>query len=195
MGELAAARGHLEAAVEVERVSQWAFFLTQHLIVLGTLDRLDGNLAAARARGEEALEVAQRLGSGWMQAGAECLLGRLALAAGEATEAERHIHGALGRLVARGFTIDVPECLDILAAVAATQESFEETARLLGAAEAGRQRLGIVRFPPEPEFWSPAVYRSVISPWKRPHIPSPHQWPPERRWISVGSPGVPQPAS
>jgi DNA-binding CsgD family transcriptional regulator len=101
-----------------------------------------------------ALEVARRLGSGWMQANAERLLGRLALAAGEATQAERYVHDALGRLVAKGFALDIPECLDVLAAIAATQESFQEAARLLGAAAAGRQRLGIVRFPPEPEFWA-----------------------------------------
>jgi hypothetical protein len=89
-----------------------------------------------------------------MQANAELLLGRLALAAGDATEAERYIHDALGHLVAKGFALNIPECLDTLAAIAATQENFEEAARLLGAAAAGRQRLGIVRFPPEPEFWT-----------------------------------------
>jgi tetratricopeptide (TPR) repeat protein len=154
LGKLAAARGNLETAVEVERVSGFAYYLTWALAALGTLERVDGNLDAARTRGEEALEVAQRLGSGWMQAGAERLLGRLALAAGEASQAERYIHDALGRLEAKGFAIDIPECLDALAAVATTQESFEEAARLLGAAAAGRQRLGTVRFPPEPKFWA-----------------------------------------
>jgi DNA-binding CsgD family transcriptional regulator len=98
--------------------------------------------------------VAQRLGSGWLQAGAERLLGQVALAAGAATDAERYVHHALGRLAAKGFEIDIPECLDVLAAVAATQESYEEAARLLGAAAAARARLGVVRFPAEPEFWS-----------------------------------------
>ena len=89
-----------------------------------------------------------------MQAGAERLLGRLALTAGETTDAERYVHDALGRLGVKGFALDIPECLDVLAAAAATQESFKEAARLLGAAAAARARLGIVRFPPEPEFWS-----------------------------------------
>ncbi len=89
-----------------------------------------------------------------MQANAERLLGRLALAAGEAAEAEQYINDALGRLMAKGFALDIPECLDALAAAAAAQESFEEAARLLGAAAAGRERLGIVRFPPEPQFWA-----------------------------------------
>jgi predicted ATPase/DNA-binding CsgD family transcriptional regulator len=153
LGELPAARGHLETAVDVERRSGFVYLLTWHLAALGTLERVDGNLDAAAARGEEALEVARRLGSGWMQANAERLLGRLALVAGKTTDAERHIHNALSRLVAKGFAIDIPECLDVLAAIAATQESFEQAARLLGAAAAGRRRLGIVRLPPEPEFW------------------------------------------
>ncbi|MGH3977075.1 MAG: hypothetical protein ACRDS9_27735, partial [Pseudonocardiaceae bacterium] len=153
LGQLTAAREHLQTAVDVDRPG-FAYALTWDLAALGTLDRLDGNLHAARIRGEEALAVARRLGGGWMKAGAERLLGRLALVAGEATEAERYVHDALGRLVAKGFAIDIPECLDVLGAVAATQESFEEAARLLGAAAAGRQRLGIVRFPPEPQFWA-----------------------------------------
>ncbi|MGH3775149.1 MAG: LuxR C-terminal-related transcriptional regulator [Pseudonocardiaceae bacterium] len=154
LGEIPAARRHLEAAVEAERRSGSVYLLTWHLAALGTLERIDGNLAAAHDHAEEALEVPRGLGSGFMQANAECLLGRLALAAGEAAEAERYVHDALGRLVAKGFAVAVPECLDVLAAVAAAQESFEEAARLLGAAAAGRQRLGIVRFPPEPQFWA-----------------------------------------
>ncbi|MCA1705218.1 MAG: LuxR C-terminal-related transcriptional regulator, partial [Actinobacteria bacterium] len=154
MGEFPAAREHLQTAVEAGRRSGFTYLLSWHLTALGTLERVDGNLDTAHRCAEEALEMARRLGSGWMQAGAERLLGRLALAVGEARQAERYVHDALGRLVAKGFALDVPECLDILAAIAATQESFEEAARLLGAAATGREQLGIVRFPPEPEFWS-----------------------------------------
>jgi tetratricopeptide (TPR) repeat protein len=154
LGELPAARRHLETAVEAGRRSGHAYQLCGHLVVLGTLERIEGNLNAAHRCAEEALEMARRLENGYMQATAELLLSRLALTAGDATEAERYVHDALGHLVAKGFTLTIPECLDILAAIAATQESFEEAARLLGAAAAGRQRLGIVRFPPEPEFWA-----------------------------------------
>lgn len=154
LGELPTARGHLQAAVEVERRSGFAYLLAWHLAALGTLERIDRNPDTAYQCAKEAWEVARRLGSGWMQAAAERLLGSLALAAGQAAEAERYVHDALGRLVAKGFAIDIPECLDMLAAVAAAQDSYEEAARLLGAAAAGRQQLGIVRFPPDSEFWS-----------------------------------------
>jgi tetratricopeptide (TPR) repeat protein len=154
VGELPAARGHLETAVDVDRLSGNVYLLSWHLALLGTLERIDGNLDAAHSRGEEALDVAQRLGSGWMQANAERLLGRLALTAGEATNAERYAHNALSRLVTKNSALNIPECLDILAAIAATQENFKEAAGLLGAAAAGRKQLGIVRFPPEPQFWA-----------------------------------------
>ncbi len=154
LGELPAARGHLQTAVDVERLAGCVYLLSGHLAALGPRERVEGTLDAARACGEEALEVARQLGSEWMHANAERLLSRLALAAGEATKAERYVHDALDRLAAKGFTIDIPECLDILAAIAATQESFPEAARLLGAATADRERLGIGRFPPEPQFWA-----------------------------------------
>ncbi|MGH3695362.1 MAG: LuxR C-terminal-related transcriptional regulator, partial [Pseudonocardiaceae bacterium] len=154
LGETAAARGHLETAVEADRLSGNVYLLTWHLALMGTLERLEGNLDAAHRCAGEALEVARRIGSGWLQANVERLLGRLALVAGAAGDAERYVHDALGRLVDKGFGLDVPECLDVLAAIAAAQESFEEAARLSGAAAAGRRRLGIVRFPPEPQFWA-----------------------------------------
>ncbi|MGH3962160.1 MAG: helix-turn-helix transcriptional regulator [Pseudonocardiaceae bacterium] len=158
LGEFTAAREYLETAVAVERI--FAYQLTWHLSVLGTLERIEGNLDVARGHGDEALQIAQRIGSGWMQAHAERLLARVALAAGRAKEAERYVHDALGQLVPKGFAIDIPECLDSLAAIAAAAESFEEAARLLGAAAAGRERLGIVRSPPELEFWT-AIERTT----------------------------------
>ncbi len=153
VGELAAAREHLETAVEIDRLGV-TYIVPEHLSILGTLERIDGNLDAAREHGQEALEIAKKVGSGFMQAYAERLLGRVALAAGDVTQADRYLYDALGRLVAKDFEIYVPESLDALAAIAAALESFEEAARLLGAAAAGRERLGIVRFPREPEFWA-----------------------------------------
>ncbi|MFL5331711.1 MAG: hypothetical protein ACJ8H8_00685 [Geminicoccaceae bacterium] len=145
-GELVAARDHLQAAVDAERRTGFTYALSWHLALLGSLERVEGELDTTQACGEEALEVARRLGSGWLQSGAERLLGRGALAAGAATDAERYVHHALGRLAGKGV-VDIPECLDVLGAVAATQENHEEAARLLGAA-AARARFGVVRFPP-----------------------------------------------
>ena len=130
------------------------------------------------------MKVARRLGSGWLQAGAEHLLGRLALAAGATTDAERYAHQALGRLAAKNFAIDIPASLDLLAAVAATQESYEEAARLLGAAAAARARLGTIRFPPNqnsgPVSSAPPEKRSQKTATTTPS-PRARHWKPTRR--------------
>lgn len=153
LGEFAAAREHLHNAVNIDRQA-WPYFFSWALTGLGTAERVRANLQAANDHGRQALDIARRLGSGWMQAGAQRLLARLALAAGNISHAERYAHDALTRLQTKGFALDIPECLDILAAIAADQQNYDKAARLLGAATASRQRLGIVRFPPEPEFWA-----------------------------------------
>ena len=153
VGDLSAARRHLQLAMDADSVGL-AYFLPEHLALMATVERIEGNLAAARDRAEESLEVARRVGSGWMQAFADRALARIAFANGEPGEAERCTHEALGHLLAKDLRLGIPDCIELLAAVAAAQDSFEEAARLLGAASAGRRRLGIVRFPPEPAFWA-----------------------------------------
>ncbi|MBV8992294.1 MAG: adenylate/guanylate cyclase domain-containing protein [Pseudonocardiales bacterium] len=153
LGKLAGAREHLSNAVNVDRHQALHLFASD-LTALGTLERLEGNFQAARDHGEQALNSARRVGSGRLQAGAQQLLARLALAAGKTSDAQRHVQDALVYLQAKGFALDTPECLDILAAIATTQKNLNQAARLLGAAAASRQRLGIIRFPPEPEFWA-----------------------------------------
>ena len=59
LGKLPAARGHLETAVEVERLSGSVYLLSWHLTARGTLERIDGNLDSAHRCVEEALEVAR----------------------------------------------------------------------------------------------------------------------------------------
>ena len=159
LGNLSEARRHLELAIEADRL-RLAYFLPEHLGLLGTLDRIEGKIDAALDHGREALDIARRVGSRWLESFAERLLARVALAVGDSAEAERYVQDALGHLVAKGFALYIPECLDTLAAVAAAQESFEESARLLGAAAAGRERLGTVRVPPEPEFWATIALRA-----------------------------------
>ena len=149
LGEHAAARAHLQAALASEGT---AYMRCEQLVALGTLERLEGDLVAAAARGREAETTARDIGSELLRAQAERLLGRVASHAADAAGFERHVHDALGRLDGGGFALYVPDCLEDLAAVASAQESFEEAARLLGSAAAARTRLGVVRFPPEPGF-------------------------------------------
>jgi hypothetical protein len=75
----------------------------------------------------------------------------VALARGEATEAERLAHQSLADASEHELAPYVYPALDVLAAVAAALESFEEAARILGAADRVREELGRVRWAGEQE--------------------------------------------
>ena len=75
----------------------------------------------------------------------------VALAQGEPTEAEQLAHGSLASAVEQALAAHLHPALDVLAAVAAALESFEEAARILGAADRAREDLGRVRWPHEQE--------------------------------------------
>ncbi len=85
------------------------------------------------------------------RAAAQQALAVVALAQGEPTEAEQLAHGSLASAVEQALTAHLHPALDVLAAVAAALESFEEAARILGAADRAREDLGRVRWPHEQE--------------------------------------------
>jgi predicted ATPase/class 3 adenylate cyclase/DNA-binding CsgD family transcriptional regulator len=71
---------------------------------------------------------------------------RVAIAEGQSELAEDCAHQALGQSVAVESYLGVPDILECLAALAGTAGSHAEAGRLFGAADAVRQRFGIVRF-------------------------------------------------
>jgi DNA-binding CsgD family transcriptional regulator len=106
--------------------------------VLGDRDR-----AASSAR--QALEVAERMGVSWVLARACMCLALVSLDTEQWSEADGHVHRALGAIEARGLVALIPDALELLAEVAAGLHSDEEAARLLGAAEEARARHELVR--------------------------------------------------
>jgi DNA-binding CsgD family transcriptional regulator len=71
---------------------------------------------------------------------------RVALAEGDAEAAERDAHDALACAADTGAQLGAPDMFDFLAWLAAQAESYPEAARLVGAAEAIRQRTSEVRY-------------------------------------------------
>ncbi len=71
---------------------------------------------------------------------------RVEIAQGEVAQAERDVHDALSLAVKTGTVMGTFYALECLAELAAGQGSHREAARLLGAADALRQRTGEVRF-------------------------------------------------
>ena len=70
----------------------------------------------------------------------------MAIAQGEPEQAERDAHDALACAAEVEAYLFIPDILECLAALAGDAGSHREAARLFGAAEAIRQRMGAVRF-------------------------------------------------
>ena len=153
-GDAAAARARIEATLDLietmpthDTVSKARRRLTFALLLLGDLDG-----TAREAKGF--LAHAQRGRHAHAEALARLLLGRVSWARGEVIDAEGHFHAALAIAAARDFRLHTVNALESLARVAVLTDSPAEAARLLGAVRAERHRLGIVRWPPEPELWA-----------------------------------------
>ena len=71
---------------------------------------------------------------------------RVAIAQGEPDQAERDAHDALARAAEVEAYLFIPDILECLATLAGEAGSHREAARLFGAADGIRQRMGAVRF-------------------------------------------------
>ncbi|HTY30456.1 LuxR family transcriptional regulator [Mycobacterium sp.] len=100
----------------------------------------EGDLVLARRWTDDAIAVA----TGWHLAAALLARARVAVAEGDREAAERDAHDALARAVGCGVHLHLADNLECLADVARDADS-RQAARLFGAAEAFRQRQGMVR--------------------------------------------------
>lgn len=111
----------------------------------------DGDLTAARHRVDDCLEVA----SGCYRMAALTVRAFIAIAGGEPGQAERDAHDALAIAARTGGYLRVADTLECLARLA--DGNAAHAARLLGAADAIRQRMGHVRFPTYQEGYDTVV--------------------------------------
>ena len=102
----------------------------------------DRDLAAARRWADEAVATMTGLWLAWALSARV----RVAVAAGEPEQAERDAQDALTCGAGIEAYLFVPDTLECLAVLAGDGASHREAARLLGAAESIRQRMGAVRF-------------------------------------------------
>jgi DNA-binding CsgD family transcriptional regulator len=101
-----------------------------------------GDLITAREQADAAVAMAR----GYHLAAALAVRARVAIAQGASEDGERDAHEALACAASRGMYLYLPGIFECLAGLAATGGSYPLAARLFGAAEAFRQRMGLVRF-------------------------------------------------
>jgi predicted ATPase/DNA-binding CsgD family transcriptional regulator len=101
-----------------------------------------GDLVAAGRWADDAVSTT----TGALLSDALTARARVAIAQGEPDQAERDAHDALARAAEVEAYVFIPDILECIAALAGEAGSHREAARLFGAAEAIRQRMGAVRF-------------------------------------------------
>jgi DNA-binding CsgD family transcriptional regulator len=141
------------AAGDVEGASEACKAAWQHLVIVPQMAAMQrpynaqtalaaGDLSAARRWADDAVTTA----TGWYRMSALNTRTRVAIAQGETDQAERDAHEALACAAEVGAYLGISDTLECLAALAGDACSHREAARLFGAAQAIRQRIGDVRF-------------------------------------------------
>jgi len=114
-----------------------------------------GDLGAARHWADDAVTTT----TGWQLMLALITRARVALAQGDVEHAERDTHDALARAAEDAAHLVIPDILECLAILAGDGAGHREAARLFGAADAIRERMGTVRF----KIWDVGYEASVAA--------------------------------
>ena len=112
-----------------------------------------GDLVAARRWADDAVSTT----TGMWLSGALMTRARVAIAQGESGQAEGDAHDALARAADVEAHLFIPDVLECLGTLAGGAGGHREAARLFGAAEAIRLRMGAVRF----KVWDDGYEASV----------------------------------
>jgi predicted ATPase/class 3 adenylate cyclase len=128
-----AARKHISVAGDMG--AMWRYWGAEAALA-------GGDVAAARGWADDAVSATKGCYLSWALTGRA----RVLMAQGEPKQAERDAHNALTRAAEIEAHICVPDILEILADLAGEAGSHRGAARLFGAAQAVRQRIGVVRF-------------------------------------------------
>jgi predicted ATPase/class 3 adenylate cyclase/DNA-binding CsgD family transcriptional regulator len=160
-GVAALAAGDAATALEAtEAAWQHMSFLPQTAAAVGRAYGAQaalagGDLLAARRWADEAVSATT---CGFLVV-ALTTRARVAIAAGEPDQAERDAQDALARAAELEAYLYIPDTLECLGTLAGQAGSHREAARLFGATEAIRQRMGAVRF----KVWDAGYEASVAA--------------------------------
>ena len=140
-GDVSAAHDASDRAWQHLRVAQPQMAAAQRGFNAVEVALAEGDLVLARRLADEAVSVA----TGWHRVVGLLARARIAVAEGDREQAECDVHDALAHAASCGAYQPVAGILECLADLARDADS-QQAARLFGAAEAFRQRMGMVRF-------------------------------------------------
>jgi predicted ATPase/DNA-binding CsgD family transcriptional regulator len=146
-GDAAQAQQSLASVVEVSRSSMYyRYWAAVPLVVLAQAQLALGARDEATASLDEATALARSGALTWVLGRAGQVRAKLRAGQGELREAESLAHEAIGLTREAGDRLGLVDGLELLARLAADQDSPTEAARLLAAAETQRATLGYARF-------------------------------------------------
>ena len=154
-GDVSVAHDASERAWECLSVAQPQVAMAQRAFNAIEVARAEGDLVLARCLADEAVSVA----TGWHRATGLLARARIAVAEGDLEQSARDAHDALTCASACGAYLPLADILECLAHLAVAARNQNEAARLLGAADAFRQHMGIVRF----KIHQPGYDASVVA--------------------------------
>jgi len=135
-----------EEALALRRTLEDPLLVADSAYNLGVSAFENGETARARQVFEESFTLAEGLGDVLHTAAARFMLAELDLLDGDWEVAERGALRSLAVYTEVESTRDRAECLVLLAGIAVARGSFEDAARLFGAAEAARGNSAVNRF-------------------------------------------------
>ena len=132
-----------------------------NMVFFGQTGLACGELAAARGWLDEAVSASK----GWWLAAALTMRARVHFAESDIAQAESDAYEALAMAAGVDGQLTMPDILECLAGLACHGERHREAGRLYGAADAARQRMGMVRFKVFDAEYNAAVSRSCVMRW------------------------------
>jgi predicted ATPase/DNA-binding CsgD family transcriptional regulator len=156
-GDAARARDAIAPLVDAIRATPMSRYAAVPLIVLAEAQLALGALDEASASLEETTSLARSGALTWVLGRAGLVRAKLRAREGDLHEAESSAHEALALGRDAGDQLGLVDGLELLARLAAQQESAKEAVRLWAAAESLRAELGYVRFPVEQGPYEAAV--------------------------------------
>lgn len=157
-GQTVQAMSALQDAVRVARSSEVPALASLPLVSLAEAQLAEGALDDARASLEEASTLAASRAYTQIIGRVGLVRARLCAHENDLTGAETSVHEAIGLQREAGDQLGLVDALELLAQLAAAQESPKEAVRLWAAAESVRTGLGYARLPSERD-----VHESVIA--------------------------------
>jgi predicted ATPase/DNA-binding CsgD family transcriptional regulator len=130
------------SALAWEQLSPNPIHQQMHAYLRAEAALANADVSAARRWADDAVEVAL----GWHRVLSLTARSRVAIAQDDTDQAERDAHDALASAMGLDALLGVPDILELLAILAVDGGRHAEAARLFGAADALRQRIGSVRF-------------------------------------------------